>query len=113
MPSPAMSTSTASAEASGLMAGLKLGSIRGDLHQHRHRGFDMGLEGGEQLGPERAVDDAVIDRERDAHDGGDLERIVLDDCALLGAADREARGLRRGGGGHGKGASPNTRGWDG
>src|SRR5215510_9137338 len=98
MPSPAISTSTASAAASALVAGLKdtSGVMRArPLHQHGHRVFDMGLEGREQLGAERAVDDAVIDRERDTHHGRDLESIVLDDWALLAAADGEDRGLRR------------------
>ena len=49
----------------------------------------IGLEGGEQLGAERAVDHAMIDRERHAHHGGDLQRVVLDHGALLGAADRQ------------------------
>src|SRR5262245_18578197 len=98
MPSPAISTSTASAAAAALVAGLKetCGAMRErSLHQHGHRVFDMGLEGREQLGAERAVDHAVVDRERDAHHGRDLERVVLDDRALLAAADGEDRGLRR------------------
>src|SRR5262245_1928762 len=98
MPSPAISTSTASAAASALVAGLNdtSGAMRArSLHQHGDRIFDMGLEGSKQLRAERAVDDPVVDRERDAHHGRDLERVVLNDRALLAAADGEDRGLRR------------------
>src|SRR4029453_17234876 len=99
MPSPAISTSTASAAASTLVAGRRLGfgvAMPASLHQHGHRVFDIGLEGSKQLGAERAVDDAVIHREGYAHHRCDLERVVLDDRAFLAAADGKYRRLWRG-----------------
>ena len=48
------------------------------------------------LRAERAVDDAVIDAERDRHDGGDCELAVLAHHGFLHAcADREDRAMGR------------------
>ena len=57
--------------------------------------FDQLLEGGQELGADRAVDDAVIDRERAGHHRRDRERAVLHDRALLAGADRQDAALRR------------------
>src|SRR5712671_2085513 len=55
-------------------------------HHHHDRIFDQHLERADQLGPERAVDRAVIAGHRHAHDLRDFDLAVFDDCALLAGA---------------------------
>src|SRR5436190_17570672 len=65
------------------------------LDQHRCRLLDIGPEGLQELRAQRAVDDAMIDRERAAHHVADHHLALAHDDALLADADREDHRLRR------------------
>src|SRR5215475_10115840 len=68
----------------------------GVSHQHRHGLLDESLERRQQLGPERAVDHAVIagERHREHAREGDAAVLLLDRLPPRGA-DRKYRRLRR------------------
>src|ERR1700687_4466061 len=64
-------------------------------HHHHDRIFDQPLELTDQFGAERAVDRAMVARQRDTHDVRDLDLAVANDGTLLAGADRENGGVRR------------------
>src|SRR5689334_19498583 len=64
-------------------------------HQHRGRALEILPDGADEDGAERAVDRAVIARQRDLHLRRHRDPAVLDDGALLAAADRLNGRLRR------------------
>src|ERR1700730_4367443 len=69
--------------------------IRPPLEQHRQRIFDQALEGLEEGRTNRAVDHAMVDRQRAGHDRRDGQRAVLDDRTLFAGADRQDGAVRR------------------
>src|SRR5690242_13300839 len=62
---------------------------------HQRRFFDQHLEGLQQLGTERAIDGAVIDRERAGHLGADLDLVADNDGSLLARTHRQDGRMRR------------------
>src|SRR6185312_16771430 len=65
------------------------------LDQHHHGIFDQRLKGTDQHRTERAIDGAVIARQRHAHDVCGFDLAVPHHRALLASADRENRGVWR------------------
>src|SRR5262245_29203981 len=65
------------------------------LRHHQRGFFDEHLERLEQLGAQRAVDGAVIDRERAHHLGPDLDLVADNDGFLLTRTHRQDGRVRR------------------
>src|SRR3989442_4240958 len=76
-----------------MMPSLAMCSYMRTLHQHRHRLLDEAFAGSEQLGAERAVDDAVIAGERHRHlaDEAHAAVFILDPPPLPGAHRQDGR----------------------
>src|SRR3954452_1359346 len=64
-------------------------------HHHRHWVLDQRLEGADKLSAERAIDRAMVRRERDRHHPGGFDLAVLDDCALFARPHRQDGRVRR------------------
>src|SRR5690242_8427482 len=85
------------------MTGLRLPTSRTSgfsvimrsLDEESDGAFDKALEGGEQFGAERAVEDAVIARERCGHHAHEFDAIRRLHRGTAGCADRQDRRVRR------------------
>src|ERR1051326_8014890 len=88
-------TASATRKADNLIMGCSAARLDEDSHQHHHGVLDQRLEGADQDGAERAVDGAVIARQRHAHDVGGFDLAVTHHRALFAAADRKDGGVRR------------------
>src|ERR1700731_2876830 len=64
-------------------------------HHHHHGIFDQHLEGADQLGPERAVDRAMIAGQGHAHHMRDLDLAAAHHGPFLAGTDRKDGGVRR------------------
>ena len=73
-----------------------LAAVARTAHSIRLSGSSMmPLQRLHELGRQRAVDDAVVDRQRAGHHRGDGQRAVLHHRPLLAGRDRQDAGLRR------------------